>query len=494
MSSKTAKREIKTAAWRISLWGALAFAIGTAVVFIFLQRFLVNDLQHRADAWLTGELGVLADVAQRTPDNELHDVAIREIAELASREAPRDGEGANAIDRSVFFLITDANHKPILHTGAGTPTSTIGGILESGVTTAEPRNVALPMVEIPFRVAQMDLASHEHIYLGLSMRYEHNVLLKLRIQFLAIWCVMILFGSAIVFITTRRMLRRVQEISDTAANIGRDSLATRVPVSGRNDEISYFAITFNQMLDRIQAAVQQLHTMTDSIAHDLRSPVTAIRGRLELALMSEQASVKEEAIVSSIEELDRLTSLLSMALDVSEAKANALRLHKQTIELHSVIRRLVDLYEPVFAEAGLSLHLEIRNEAIVQADAALLQRAITNLLDNEVRHLRPGSTAIVTVSISETTQCGVLQLEDDGLGFPEEVLQGIFEPYVRGKGSVGHGLGLAFVAAVFRSHHGSITATNKPTGGAIVTAEMPLETTHRAKLLSAGAKLSATSL
>ena len=91
MSSATNNLRIRTAAWRISLWSGLAFAVGSAVAFLFLQSFLANDIQNRADSWLKGELGVLADVAERTPADRLHDVVIREVAELASREVASPG-------------------------------------------------------------------------------------------------------------------------------------------------------------------------------------------------------------------------------------------------------------------------------------------------------------------------------------------------------------------------------------------------------------------
>lgn len=471
MSSKTGKSRFGTAAWRISLWGALAFALGTAIVFGFLQRFLENDLQRRADSWLTGELGVLADVAQRTPNDQLHDAVIREVAELASREAPRVTDGPNAMDRAVFFLMTGADHAPLLHTGAGTRASNAKAILESRVSPGAPGNVTLPGFSVPFRVAQMNLPNGSHIYLGLSGRYERTVMRKLRIQFAAIWCVMILFGSAIVFLTTRRMLQRVQAITDTATLIGRNNLITRVPVSGRDDEISRLSIKLNEMLDRIEAAVQQLHTMSDSVAHDLRSPITSIRGKLELALMSDQPSAKEEAIINTIEELDRLTALFTTSLDVSEASADALRLHKQPVDLQEMVRSLVDLYEPAFAEAGLTCHLEGESQVILQGDASLLQRAVTNLFDNELKHLRSGS--VINVKVDNSDGRTIFVIEDNGLGFSEDILPRIFDRYVRGPGSLGHGLGLAFVAAVVRSHNGSVEARNRREGGAFLRIELP---------------------
>jgi signal transduction histidine kinase len=453
------------------MWSAVAFALGTAIAFWFLQSFLADDIQRRADSWLTGELGVLADVAARTPEDRLHDVVIREVAELASREAPHDADSPNAMDRAVFFLKTDPGNRLELHTGAGSGEVSLNAILKDGVGPEAPRNVSIPRFDVPFRVAKMTLPNGHHIYLGLSTRYERSVLHRLRVEFAAIWCAMILFGTLVVFVSTRRMLDRVQAISETAALIGRNNLSSRVSVSERDDEISRLSFTLNEMLDRIVASVQQLHTMSDSLAHDLRSPITSMRGRLELALMSGEASAKEEAIVSSIEELDRLATLFSTSLDVSEANADALRLHKQSIDLHATVRSLVDLYEPSFVQAGLHCVFESTEAVTVHADAALLQRTLTNLFDNELRHLSSGST--VTVRVEERTGRKILVVEDDGEGFPQELLPRLFDRYVRGPNSTGHGLGLAFVAAVVRSHNGTVAATNRSSGGASVVIELP---------------------
>ncbi|HEY4355012.1 MAG TPA: HAMP domain-containing sensor histidine kinase [Acidobacteriaceae bacterium] len=471
MSSRIVERGPRTAAWRISVWSAVAFAIGTAIAFWFLQDFLATDIQNRADSWLTGELGVLADVAQRTPGNRLHDVVVREVAELASREVPHEGESSEAMNRAVFFIETGPDGQFKLHTGAGTGEENLLAINRRRLAPGRTGDVRVPGFSVPFRVASAEIPSGDHIYLALSKSYEQRVLLRLRWEFAALWCGMIAFGSAIVFISTRRMLHRVQVISETASSIGRSNLASRVPVGGRNDEISQLSSTFNKMLDRIEASVQQLHTMSDSLAHDLRSPLTSIRGKLEMALMSDEAGAKEEAIVNSIEQLDRLSTLLSTSLDVSEANADALRLRREAVDLEATVRSLGELYEPVFAQAGLTLIVKGKGPIWVQADAALLQRTMTNLFDNELKHVMSGRTITVTVQHKEGGSS--VLVEDDGSGFPAEILPRLFEKYVKGTASDGHGLGLAFVAAVVRSHNGAVSARNRQEGGASIAIELP---------------------
>ena len=473
MYSKTAETKPRSAAWRISLWSGVAFAIGTAIAFLFLQSFLAHDIQNRADSWLTGELGVLADVAERTPANQLHDTVVDEVAELASREAPHDEASAGAMSRAVFFIQTTPAGQLKLHTGAGLGLAEAQAIQTSAVTLQQPANVTITGFPVPFRVGEAKLTSGDRIYLALSTRYERKVLRRLRLEFAVLWCAIICFGTFIVFFSTRRTLYRIQVITDTAESIGRNNLRSRIPALARNDEISRLSLTLNKMLDRIESSVQQLHAMSDALAHDLRSPMTAVRGKLELALMSHGAEEREEAMVRSIEEVDRVCSLLSTSLDVSEASADALRLRKEPVDLDGTLRSMVELYEPSFAHAGLGLALRSTGSAFVTADPALLQRTLANLLDNELKHLTVGRS--VTISLRQSSDRVSVLVEDDGSGFSGDLLPRVFERYTKGPLSQGYGLGLAFVSAVIRSHDGVVTASNRKEGGACVRFELPTQ-------------------
>lgn len=470
MSSKIGNDTTGTAAWRLSAWSAFAFAIGTALAFLFLQNFLANDIQSRADSWLSGELGVLADVAEHTPADQLHTAFVREVAELASREVPHDTPGA--MDRGVFFIGLSPAGTLKYYTGDGATAQTAATVANAGIMPGHPRTVLVAGFPIPFRVASYSLANDDRIYLALSTSYERTVLHRLRVRFAVLWCGIIGLGTLIVFLSTQRMLRRVELITLTAAQIGRGNLAKRVPVSSRNDEISRLSSTLNEMLDRVELAVQQLHTITDSVAHDLRSPLTSMRGKLELALMSDQPGVQEEAIAWSIDQLDRLSSLFTMSLDVAEAEADALRLRKTDVDLRDILRALTDLYAPTFSEAGIELEVRSPSKVFVHADSALVQRALANLLDNEIRHLHPGNRTLI--SLEPHGNFGRVTVQDTGGGFPDNVLPRAFERYVKGDLSQGHGLGLAFVAAIARSHQGRVTANNNGSVGVCITFELPL--------------------
>src|SRR5579863_1264849 len=395
MSSKTDRPPMRSAAWRISLWATLAFACGTMVVFVFLHRFMANDIQRRSDAWLSGEVEVLGDVAERTPKNALYDRVVGEVAELAGKEVPNKSQSEGATNDSVFFLQAGLDGSLKLWVGAGNGQAALKAIQAARLPSDRPMDVRVSGVSIPFRVASIQIADGTRIYLGLSERDELHVLRNLRIRFFVLWILIVFLGFAIVFFTSRRMLSHVRKISEAASRIGRSDLNTRVPTTQRNDEVAQLALTLNRMLDRIESSVHQLHTITDSLAHDLRSPLTAIRGKLEMSLSAATPEAHAESIVAAIEELDRLTDFLDKSLDVAEAKADALRLTPTEVDLHGLLQAMIDLYEPSMAERGLHVRLMSDGPLEIRADASLIHRMVANLFDNELKHLPAGCAVAI---------------------------------------------------------------------------------------------------
>jgi signal transduction histidine kinase len=463
---------MRSAAWRISLWATLAFACGTMVVFVFLHQFVAGDIQRRTDAWLTGEAGVLSDVAGRTPKGALYGRVVREVAELASREVPYSrGDGAGLND-SVFFLQTAGDGSLALWVGAGDAAAKLSAIRSGRIVPDTPLSLHVSGSDTPFRVVCVRMANGSNIYLGLSERDQLRVLSKLRLRFIQLWLLIVFLGSAIVFFSTRRVLSHIRKITEAASRIGEADLSSRVPTTHRNDEVAQLALTLNRMLDRIESSIHQLHTITESLAHDMRSPLTAVRAKLEMSLTAGAREEESESIVSAIEDMDRLTEFLNRSLDVAEGKANALRLNRIAVDLDDLLRVMIDLYEPSMSEKGLRIELRSAGWLEISADAALLHRMIANLFDNELKHLPAACTVMISLRASD--DAALLIVEDNGPGFEPEVRPHIFERRVKGRNSNGHGLGLAFVDAVVRAHGGTVEASNRPEGGARLTVTLPL--------------------
>jgi hypothetical protein len=188
MSSRTGRPPVRSAAWRISMWATLAFTCGTLVVFIFLDRFVANDIQRRSDAWLSGEVEVLGDVAERTPNDGLYNRVVGEVAELASREVPEKSASSQPENDSVFFIQTARDGSLKLWVGAGDGQSHLQAIQTSKLAASGPISIRVRGYTVPFRVASDSMADGGRVYLGLSERDQRRVVLNLRIRFLFYGC------------------------------------------------------------------------------------------------------------------------------------------------------------------------------------------------------------------------------------------------------------------------------------------------------------------
>jgi signal transduction histidine kinase len=466
------KSEGHTAAWRISAWSTVAFAVGSVILFFVLQRFASVEIQRRTDAWLSGEVETLGDVAERTPKNALYDRIVDEVAELATKEVPLELQAGGDPNQSVFFVETGSDNRLKLWVGKGDSSVYLKAITRTPIGAGMPADIAIPGYFHPFRVVCLVTPAGDRIFLGLSEAHDYHVLHRMRLRLLFICLGIIVLGFMVVFLATKRMLDRVHRITQTANRIGQFDLRSRVPEVNGKDEIAQLARTLNRMLDRIENSVNQLHTITNSLAHDLRSPMMAIRGKLELALLADHETAWTDPIAAALEELDRLSDFLTKSLDVAEANADALHLRKVPLDLDELLRSMLDLYGPSFTEKGLKTSLRSSSALIVSVDQALLHRMLANLLDNALKHLPPGTT--ISIQLQAQAEFGRMEMEDDGPGFPPEVVDRPFEKYVKGKNSTGSGLGLAFAEAVVRAHGGQIRAFNGPRGGASIIVDLPL--------------------
>lgn len=471
MSSETSKPVAKSAAWRISFWGTLAFALGSLVIFIFLHQFIANDIQRRNDAWLWGEVSLLGDVAERTPKDALYSQVVGEIAEVVRKEVPNKKRSLNNTNDQVFFLQMGENRTLKLWIGANAGETTLRAIQQSRIVPDKPVDLYVNGIPTPFRLVSILIEDGSRIYLGLSEEDQLRVLNGLRVDFVVLWLIIVLFGFALIFSISRGLLKYVQRITDAASRIGRSDLTTRVPTTRRADEVAHLAVTLNNMLDRIEGLIHQLHSMTDSLAHDIRSPITAVRGKLETLLTARLAEEQTELVASSIESLDHLSQFLTESLDVAEADADALRLTRSEVDLEEILTSMIDLYQPSMAERDLRVDFKHPDPVKINADPALIHRMVSNLFDNALTHLPSGST--VTILLGAGEDSATVTIEDDGPGFDPDMIQHIFERYRKGKESSGYGLGLAFVQAVARAHGGTAKAENCGARGARIFIELP---------------------
>lgn len=251
----------------------------------------------------------------------------------------------------------------------------------------------------------------------------------------------------------RVVQRRLESIQGAAEDIMAGDLSRRMPLDGSNGEFDQLAKVLNQMLVRIEDLMGNLKQVSGDIAHDLRTPLTRLRARLEDL---DAAGADRERIEGALREVDDLQSLLSGLLALSEIEGQSVRDRFTRVDLAAAIADLIEAYEPALEASGQSLVSDLK-PAIVRGDRPLLLQAFSNLLDNSLAHA--GAGARITVDLTSAEGGVRLQFADDGPGVPIEARERIFRRFVRldlSRSVPGHGLGLATVAAIISAHGGSI--------------------------------------
>ena len=454
------------------MWTTLAFGLGTAVAFSVVYLLVAQGIRERSDTWLSGEAEVLAKVSADTPRDRLYKRAVGEVAELATQEVPDERNARGERLNSVFFLATDpTNSESPLWVGPGTKDAFVAAIEHAKLAPGAPKSIAVAGWRDTFRVV-VRVQDGKTVYLGLSDRGAKHLLYTLARSFLIVWGGMFALGFLISYWSARRTLLRVERITATVARIGTEDLSERLPEPVNSDEISRLAQTFNYMLDRLQSSVNQLRTVTGGVAHDVKSPITLIRGTLEAALCDQKSERWRESVGEAIESLDRLLQLLNTTLDLAEAEAGALHIDRGSVDFSGVVRQLVDVYHPAMAERHHQVTTDLEPHVVVDADLPLLNRVLINLLENELTHL-PDACQIV-VRLRSRQGSAELVIEDNGPGFPPDIGRPTFKRFVKGKHSPGHGLGLAFVDAVARAHGGQAKISDRVGGGAVITLSLPV--------------------
>jgi len=285
--------------------------------------------------------------------------------------------------------------------------------------------------------------------------------------------IVVILGLAGGLFVTRRVLRRVDAMTETTRTIMRGDLGGRLPVAGTGDEIDRLAENLNVMLDRIEALMRGLKEVSDNIAHDLKTPLTRLRNRTEQALRSaKNENEYRAALESTIEESDGLIRTFNALLMIARAESGQARDNMSEFDAAEIANDVGELYEPLAEEKGIVLKVEADTPVPLKGNRELISQALANLVDNAIKYAGPGNEQIngapvqVVVRALREGDRILLTVADGGPGIPETDRGRVVERFVRleqSRSQPGSGLGLSLASAVARLHGGELTlADNGP--------------------------------
>jgi signal transduction histidine kinase len=270
---------------------------------------------------------------------------------------------------------------------------------------------------------------------------------------------------------SRSFLKRIDTISDTSRSIRAGDMSERIPLRGTNDEIDRLSQNLNSMLDQIERLMAGMREVSDNVAHDLRTPLTRLRARVEAALRENSKPGFKTALEETLVEADELLRIFNALLSIARAEAGQTRDQFEVVDLAGIVNEIGELYEPMVEDAGGALEIDTNPGLQVSGDRQLLAQAISNLLDNALKYARPekGAPGKLQINLSAAMLDGkaIITVADNGPGIPPEELGRVTERFVRldaSRSLPGSGLGLSLVQGVARLHEGELSLSPQNPG------------------------------
>ncbi len=468
MSSKKKNSFFKTLTLRLTLWYAGLFGVLGLAVFLVVYFSLSANLKERSDKQLLH----LATAVESLYDTH----GTRAVLAEFQREAHSRGIG-----RVFFRLLTPRG------TTLGTSDmSPWGGLKAGDLPTLKLtaggvvfRTISIPGDQNKVRVITKRTANGNVIQVGTTLGDNNLLLEKYRETFGTALSILLICGGFVGWLMARRAMSGVQRVSRAASRIGKNDLDLRVAVGNEGQEIDDLARAFNEMLARIEKLVRELKDVSDNIAHDLRSPITRIRGIAETTLTGKQGIGEyQEMAAAVVGESDRLVEMINTMLEIAQTDSGVTELSLKPVDMRQIIDDAADLFLPLAEDKDLDLETSVASAPlIVLGDRAKIQRVIANLLDNAIKFTPAGGKVMVSARADDAE--ATIMVEDTGPGIPAPDLPHIFGRFYRcdkSRSTPGNGLGLSLALALVHAHNGDITVTSSPGRGSTFTVSLPLDT------------------
>jgi signal transduction histidine kinase len=248
-----------------------------------------------------------------------------------------------------------------------------------------------------------------------------------------------------------------------------------VPVQETGDALAELGQLVNAMLDRIDAVLAGMRGALDNVAHDLRTPMTRLRGIAERALASNHPAVLRDALADCVEESERVVAMLSTLMDISEAETGTMTLRREPTDLADLVRQSLELYEDLAEERGIRIETTTSGDVHIPLDRNRMRQVLANLVDNAVKHTPRGGR--IEIAARRDGDRARVTVSDTGMGIPANELPHIWDRLYRGdksRAERGLGLGLSLVRAIVEAHGGTVAVSSEPGAGSRFELSLPV--------------------
>ena len=458
----------RTLAFRLTFWYALIFTLSSGIAFLFFYALISTTLKNRLDSQLSGKLAEFEAIYNLQ--------GIEDVKSAALIESQAAGE------KKIFFRLLYASGVAFSSSNMsywqaiGINRNAVERLMRGHTRVFE--TLTIPGRSDRVRILYGKIGRGVVVQLGYSMENDTAFIAIFKRIFLITMVALILIAALVGWFMARRALSGVEAVTRTARQISESDLGRRVPVMDHHEEIDRLAVTFNQMLDRIEKLVTGIREMGDNIAHDLKSPIARIRGLAEISLSGTVEGADETTLAgSTIEECDRLLDMINTMLLISKSDAGAAEMLAEPVDLAQVVKDCTDLFAPLAEDKGLTLGCEVGADLMVRGDLRMLQRAMANLVDNAIKYTPPpGTVDIRAVNDKKNPERITVFVKDSGIGIDAGDLAKIFERFYRcdhSRATGGSGLGLSLTKSIIAAHGGEIQVDSEPSEGSTFILSLP---------------------
>ena len=433
--------------FRLTISYAILFTLLLTGVALAFRARLANTLENQLQDELNSDWAAMKGYMRIEPVLDLGN----RICSVWYYDAEDPDETTIVLDTRKIYLVTDqfgipipdaVTHEPAVSTGyddigIDKPTDIRKKVLEA-LASPKPKifwEDRKTSTGEPVKIRGGLVYSERHgapYYVAIGASYADNVrtLRAYTWVFLGVIPGALILGSLLGYFMAGRALTPVLAVSQAAQRISGSNLSLRIPTRDAGDELDYLILTFNRMIERLEASFQQMRQFSADVSHELRTPITAIRGQLEVALFTAHSTDQyREAMFNALTDIDRLSQIVRALLLLSQAESGQIVLQKSRLNLREVVDDLVEQFQIPAEAAGVRLTAELPPECSAEVDRVQIERMITNLLSNALKFTPEGGA--VTMSLQSHPQFIELVVEDNGRGIPTEHLPHIFDRFYR---------------------------------------------------------------
>ncbi|MEM5585761.1 HAMP domain-containing sensor histidine kinase [Roseibium sp. AS2] len=448
------RRFTRTTAFKLSLLYIAVFTVMSG----FLLLYVADNTDH-----------LMSEQVVQSVDSEMKDLAdvyvrggVRELVDTIGRRSRHP-------DASLYLLVDFAGNA-LVGNIARLPTTVLeeadGGLRRVRYTRI---GQDLEGVERQAMVRTFELRGGFRLLVGRDLGDQLRFA-NLLANALRLWLIVVVVMAAITWLfVSRRVMKRIDELSATSRTIMQGDLSGRLPIAGTNDEFDRLAVNLNTMLDRIEVLMQSMKDVTDNIAHDLKTPLARLQARIETALREAKGEQGyRSALEAALEESDQLLRVFNALLHIARIESMAPGSVMAPTDLNKLVAEVADLYEPLVEDEGGRLETALAPSLRADCNRDLVSQALVNLIENVLKYGRPqDGKLVIRLSGGEEDGRVVLEVSDNGPGIPEGDQDRVMERFVRleeSRSEPGTGLGLSLVKAIARLHGGDLRFKNEGPG------------------------------